>query len=257
MKPIVPDTPPPPATDIRPLREAEIRAASALVRRVFAEFEAPDYAQEGIDVFHRFIAPEALTEQFRTGALMLWGAFRQDTLAGVAAVRNRSHISLLFVDASCHRQGIARALFSAVRDFCRTDPAVSRITVNSSPYAVEIYRTGIHRNRRRTRHGRNPFYPDDIPIITAAAADASSQCRHNDKQGGPRTGSALSYSESHLLISRELPQESRPWPSNPPERVPRKERRRSAPPRTQAPRWGRCRGRRHAGRKPDRRESRA
>ena len=81
-----------------------------------------------------------MTEQFRTGALMLWGAFRQDTLAGVAAVRNHSHISLLFVDASCHRQGIARALFSAVRDFCRTDPAVSRITVNSSPYAVEIYR---------------------------------------------------------------------------------------------------------------------
>ena len=40
---------------------------------------------------------------------MLWGAFRQDTLAGVAAVRNRSHISLLFVDASCHRQGIARS----------------------------------------------------------------------------------------------------------------------------------------------------
>lgn len=101
MQPTVPDTPPPPATEIRPLREAEIRAASALVRRVFAEFEAPDYAQEGIDVFHRFIAPEALTEQFRTGALKLWGAFRQDTLAGVAAVRNRSHISLLFVDASC------------------------------------------------------------------------------------------------------------------------------------------------------------
>ena len=241
MKPIVPDTPPPPATDIRPLREAELRAASALVRRVFAEFEAPDYAQEGIDVFHRFIAPEALTEQFRTGALMLWGAFRQDTLAGVAAVRNRSHISLLFVDASCHRQGIARALFSQLVALCRRN----------------IPQTGIHRNRRRTRHGRNPFYPDDIPIITAAAADASSQCRHNDKQGGPRTGSALSYSESHLLISRELPQESRPWPSNPPERVPRKERRRSAPPRTQAPRWGRCRGRRHAGRKPDRRESRA
>lgn len=140
MQPTVPDTPTPPATNIRPLREAEIPAASTLVRRVFAEFEAPDYAQEGIDVFHRFIAPEALTEQFRTGALKLWGAFRQDTLAGVAAVRNRSHISLLFVDASCHRQGIARALFNVVRDFCRTDPAISRITVNSSPYAVEIYR---------------------------------------------------------------------------------------------------------------------
>lgn len=136
MKPNVPDT----ATDIRPLREAEIQTASALVRRVFAEFEAPDYAQEGIDVFHRFIAPEALTEQFRSDSLKLWGACRQDTLAGVAAVRNQNHICLLFVDKSYHRQGIARALFSAVRDFCSTDPAISRITVNSSPYAVGIYR---------------------------------------------------------------------------------------------------------------------
>ncbi|WP_347567129.1 GNAT family N-acetyltransferase [Alistipes finegoldii] len=31
-------------------------------------------------------------------------------------------------------------LVQRLRDFCRTDPAVSRITVNSSPYAVEIYR---------------------------------------------------------------------------------------------------------------------
>ena len=61
MKPIVPDTPPPPATDIRPLREAAIPAASALVSRDIAEFEAPDYAQEGSDFFHLCIAPEALT----------------------------------------------------------------------------------------------------------------------------------------------------------------------------------------------------
>lgn len=136
MKPTVPDT----ATDIRPLREAEIPAASALVRRVFAEFEAPDYVQEGIDAFHRFIAPEALAEQFRSGSLKLWGAFRQDSLAGVAAARNQNHICLLFVDKPYHRQGIARALFTAVLNLCRTDPAISRITVNSSPYAAGIYR---------------------------------------------------------------------------------------------------------------------
>ena len=39
-----------------------------------------------------------------------------------------------------HRQGIARALFSALRDHCRTAPDTPRITVNSSPYAVEAYR---------------------------------------------------------------------------------------------------------------------
>ena len=84
MQPTVPDTPPPPATEIRPLREAEIRRLPRSSAAFSQRFEAPDYAQEGIDVFHRFIAPEALTEQFRTGALKLWGAFRQDTLAGVA-----------------------------------------------------------------------------------------------------------------------------------------------------------------------------
>ncbi|MFQ7502417.1 MAG: GNAT family N-acetyltransferase [Alistipes finegoldii] len=113
-----------------------------------------------------------MTEQFRTGALMLWGAFRQDTLAGVAAVRNHSHISLLFVDASCHRQGIARALFSAVRDFCSTIRRFPASPSTRRPMPSKYTADWIHRNRRRTRHGRNPFYSDDIPIITAAAADA-------------------------------------------------------------------------------------
>ena len=38
------------------------------------------------------------------------------------------------------RQGIARALFSTLRDHCRTAPDTPRITVNSSPYAVGAYR---------------------------------------------------------------------------------------------------------------------
>lgn len=129
-----------PPIDIRPLRESEIPTASLLVRRVFAEFEAPDYVPEGIAAFHRFVAPEALTEQARSGAMKIWGAYRQQTLTGVAAVRGKNHICLLFVDKSYHRQGIARALFDTVRSYCRTDPTASRITVNSSPYAVDIYR---------------------------------------------------------------------------------------------------------------------
>lgn len=129
-----------PGTGIRLLREEEMPAASALVRRVFAEFEAPEYAPEGVEVFHRFIAPDSLAEQLRRGTMQMWGVFRQETPVGIIAVTHRTHISLLFVDKSCHRQGIARALFSRVCDRCRTDPAITRLTVNSSPYAVGIYR---------------------------------------------------------------------------------------------------------------------
>ena len=101
-------------TAIRPLHETELPAASALAGRVFAEFEAPEYSPEGIGTFLRFVAPEALTR--------------------------RSHLCLLFVEKACHRQGIARALFSTLRDHCRTAPDTPRITVNSSPYAVGAYR---------------------------------------------------------------------------------------------------------------------
>lgn len=125
---------------IRPLCEAEIPAAAALVWQVFTQFEAPDYAPEGIAAFRRFIAPETLAAQFRSGALQLWGAFGPDSLVGVAATRDRNHICLLFVERSFHRQGIARSLFDCIRNRCHTDTSITRITVNSSPYAVEAYR---------------------------------------------------------------------------------------------------------------------
>ena len=125
---------------IRLLREGEMAAASALIRRVFAEFEAPEYAPQGTETFYRFIAPEALAEQLRRGTMLMWGAFRQQTPVGIIALTHRDHISLLFVDKSCHRRGIARALFARACESCRTEPAITRLTVNSSPYAVDIYR---------------------------------------------------------------------------------------------------------------------
>ena len=63
----------------------------------------------------------------------------------------------------------------------------------------------------------------------------------------------------HIISIRSAPQQvflRGPQPSNRPERAPRRASRRAPPPRTPAPRWGRCRGCR-AGRMPDRKESRA
>lgn len=125
---------------IRPLDAGELPAVSALVWRVFAEFEAPEYSPDGIDTFRRFIAPETMAAQLRNGTLQVWGAFRNKHLAGIAALGRRNHICLMFVEKPFHRQGIARSLFSVLRDFCGTDPAIRRMTVNSSPYAVEAYR---------------------------------------------------------------------------------------------------------------------
>ena len=55
-------------------------------------------------------------------------------------IRN-SHIALFFVEPCFQRQGVGRALFLAANDACLLD----EMTVNSSPYAIEIYKKlGFH-----------------------------------------------------------------------------------------------------------------
>lgn len=110
--------------------------ALALVERVFMQFEAPDYEPEGIATFHNFLHdPDAVS------ALTFYGAYVEDQLVGVLATRGNSHIALFFVEPCYQRQGVGRALFTAAKEVCVCDT----MTVNSSPYAVEIYRRlGFH-----------------------------------------------------------------------------------------------------------------
>ena len=68
--------------------------------------------------------------------MVFYGAFDGDALVGVLSMREPQHISGFFVDAAYHRRGIGRRLLEAMRrDYTR-----QVFTVNSSPYAVEVYR---------------------------------------------------------------------------------------------------------------------
>ena len=116
---------------VRPFVQAELPQALALVEKVFLAFEAPEYSAEGIQTFLSF-----LQDTKAIAALRFYGAWEKDMLLGVLATRGGSHIALFFVDAAHQGQGIGRALFEAAKSAC----AVGRMTVNSSPYAVEIYR---------------------------------------------------------------------------------------------------------------------
>lgn len=115
--------------NIKELSKEEIHIALELVWEVFLEFEAPDYSQEGIDAFHHFIQDEKELDKLR-----FFGAFLGTSLLGVLAVR-QTHICLLFVRKEFHRRGIAKSLLQAVLEQSKSET----ITVNSSPYAVEIY----------------------------------------------------------------------------------------------------------------------
>ncbi len=112
--------------------EHEIKSALALALKVFMRFEAPEYPKEGIESFKTSLSSREYLEK-----LKLYGAFEGSKLVGIIATRLLgSHIALFFVDENFQGQGIGRLLFDEVLKDCHTE----KLTVNSSPYAAEIYR---------------------------------------------------------------------------------------------------------------------
>ena len=117
--------------EIKPIHSNKRDDAKNLIWNTFMEFEAPDYSQEGVKTFHNFI-----TDNDTLKKLEFIGAFENDELVGVIATRdNRKHICCFFVNAKYHRQGIGKKLLN----YIKANSENSEITVNSSPFAVEIY----------------------------------------------------------------------------------------------------------------------
>ena len=118
--------------NIRRLQETEIPDALNLIWETFVLFEAPDYEQKGVDTFRA-----CLDDSEFLGRLAFYGAFEDNRLVGVITTRNNgNHIAQFFVLKEYHRQGIGRKLFEFILPFSMGE----KVTVNSSPYAVEVYR---------------------------------------------------------------------------------------------------------------------
>ncbi len=114
--------------------------ALGLVWEVFCEFEAPEYCEEGVAEFKRYIEPDAIRAKLESGELNMWIGVNDGRVVGVIALRPPCHISLLFVDKQYHYQGIARTLFEHVLGLVKTEGEHHEMTVFSSPYAAGYYR---------------------------------------------------------------------------------------------------------------------
>lgn len=124
---------------IREVLPGEVEVAATLVQRVFTQFVAPDYSAEGAGNFRSFTQPETIRQRMGVNSFLL-GAFFLEQIGGVLEMRDHSHISLLFTDAEYQHRGVARELFTAALIRCKAyNAALSEVTVNSSPYAVEVY----------------------------------------------------------------------------------------------------------------------
>lgn len=118
--------------EIRKIDNNDIKGAKEFITTVFMEFDAPDYSDEGVKEFFDTV----VNNNNYMNSLEIYGAFLNNLLIGLIATRNEgNHIALLFVDDAHQRQGIGRKLFQTAL----VHASSTKLTVNSSPYAKEIY----------------------------------------------------------------------------------------------------------------------
>jgi ribosomal protein S18 acetylase RimI-like enzyme len=134
---------------IRPIAEADIPAAAALLRRAAEEFILHESTPEGAA---RFLAEQGEDglRRFIADGYVYHVAVVDGELAGFIGIRGRSHVYGLYVDKRWQRRGIARRLWDTARavalaGVASVDPVEhsgahpGEFTVNASNYAVALY----------------------------------------------------------------------------------------------------------------------
>ena len=117
----------------------------AVVTRSFETCVAPDYAQEGRDLFVRVVTADYLRSlPLRRGFTLV--ATMEKAIVGMCALRDGHHVTLFFVLPDYQGMGIGRQLFeAALLRLRQTIPEATRVEVHSSPIAVPVYQSlGFH-----------------------------------------------------------------------------------------------------------------
>ena len=114
-------------------------AISGLIRPLVEKYVAHEFSTEGAENLLDSMAPEAIArniaESFRYHIAEVEGK-----IAGVVATADNRHLFHLFVAEAFQRQGIARRLWAVAKQACLDAGGSGEFTVNSSRYAVSVYK---------------------------------------------------------------------------------------------------------------------
>ena len=124
---------------IRFARADEWDEAMALVWETFLVFEAPIYLPQGVRSFESFITDKTLRRMFEMGAYQMLVAVCEGKIIGLITLRDKTHISLLFVEEKHQFRGVGRALVQRLCRYLRDEAGERHVTVNAAPYGVEFY----------------------------------------------------------------------------------------------------------------------
>jgi len=122
------------------LEKGYVNQVSTFIEGVFNQFVAPEFSQEGIDEFMKFIQPDTLINHLEKNYFGILASV-ETKIIGIIVVRDYKHVALFFVDSQHQRKGVGKELFRRALEHCSIHDGNSlQITVNSSPNSVNAYR---------------------------------------------------------------------------------------------------------------------
>lgn len=126
--------------EIRWARAEEWSSAMQMIWKTFMKFEGEDYTEEGIRNFFEFITDDDLHNAFLRGDYQMMVALDGSRIVGAGSIRNRNHLSLLFVDEEYHRKGIGASLMNRLCEYLELEEGERYMSLKAAPYAVNFYR---------------------------------------------------------------------------------------------------------------------
>jgi GNAT superfamily N-acetyltransferase len=124
---------------IRLATKEDAAAISGLIRPLAAKFIAREFSPEGVENLLSGMTAEAV-QQFLDAGFRYHVAEEGGDLLGVVATRDDRHLYHLFVAETFQRRGLAREMWAVARQACLDAGWPGAFTVNSSRYAVEVYK---------------------------------------------------------------------------------------------------------------------
>ncbi len=125
---------------ISEIKDKELSECLELVHKTFMRYDAPLFTDEGISSFMRFASYDNISYLMDKRSIKFYKAVFKGKLIGAAAIKNLSHISLLFVDEEHQRNGAGTSLLNfCIKVIRRKNKYACKVTLNSSPASYEFY----------------------------------------------------------------------------------------------------------------------
>jgi GNAT superfamily N-acetyltransferase len=147
---------------MKPVKQTE---TSDLLIRIMNDFVAHDYLEEGGWEFLRCVQSKMSVGLSGMDHFVLI-AEMDEQIIGTIEMRESSHITLFCVEKKYRRKGIGRKLLQRALELCEEyNPELKRVSVNSLPGSVHIYRKlGFHVDKSMLEEWALPCTPMSLAV---------------------------------------------------------------------------------------------